>query len=497
MGHQPTNGNESRFAADGAASAMVAAASAAAKMTTRHAREHLVSRHVARTGRRARGRPTNVGRLARTVAATACILPPVLWQPVPWRAPVASSRLVGVGFREEDRGSQSADNRIRRRCVCAGCPRRTAAAQVAAPTPTPAPVVTAGGGRARRLQPGDGRPARLRAALRRGGGGAARLAAARAREDALAAPTRSCSWAPRARRTTSPPRRACGARRRSTCACRSARRPGRSRSSIATARVSVPSVGAGGARGHAAPAAAPSVELAVRAPRAYYDAAAAGRADLRRARRGAGDVGVDVVRVLDGVVIAHWDVAAGGAGDRAARDVGRHAPAACVQPDGELRLPGHAVGSPASRAAARRPAAFDFAQRPLPDPRPVQVRHRRRRRSAAAAATRARTSFAACGTPLVAAHGGMVKYAGYHGARRQLPRDRQRGRRTPTTPTCTCATSRWSRPAIACAPGSRSASSARPAPPARCHLHFEIWTAPGWYSGGAPIDPLPTLRSWR
>ena len=29
-----------------------------------------------------------------------------------------------------------------------------------------------------------------------------------------------------------------------------------------------------------------------------------------------------------------------------------------------------------------------------------------------------------------------------------------------------------------------------------CHLHFEIWTAPGWYRGGEPIDPLPTLRRW-
>jgi murein DD-endopeptidase MepM/ murein hydrolase activator NlpD len=29
-----------------------------------------------------------------------------------------------------------------------------------------------------------------------------------------------------------------------------------------------------------------------------------------------------------------------------------------------------------------------------------------------------------------------------------------------------------------------------------CHLHFEIWTAPGWYSGGSPIDPLPSLRAW-
>jgi murein DD-endopeptidase MepM/ murein hydrolase activator NlpD len=28
-----------------------------------------------------------------------------------------------------------------------------------------------------------------------------------------------------------------------------------------------------------------------------------------------------------------------------------------------------------------------------------------------------------------------------------------------------------------------------------CHLHFEVWTAPGWYRGGHPIDPLPFLRS--
>jgi murein DD-endopeptidase MepM/ murein hydrolase activator NlpD len=27
------------------------------------------------------------------------------------------------------------------------------------------------------------------------------------------------------------------------------------------------------------------------------------------------------------------------------------------------------------------------------------------------------------------------------------------------------------------------------------HLHFEIWVG-GWYTGGAPIDPLPLLQSW-
>jgi len=29
-----------------------------------------------------------------------------------------------------------------------------------------------------------------------------------------------------------------------------------------------------------------------------------------------------------------------------------------------------------------------------------------------------------------------------------------------------------------------------------CHLHFELWTAPGWYTGGEAIDPLPALKRW-
>jgi murein DD-endopeptidase MepM/ murein hydrolase activator NlpD len=28
-----------------------------------------------------------------------------------------------------------------------------------------------------------------------------------------------------------------------------------------------------------------------------------------------------------------------------------------------------------------------------------------------------------------------------------------------------------------------------------CHLHFEEWTAPGWYTGGHAKDPLPFLHS--
>jgi murein DD-endopeptidase MepM/ murein hydrolase activator NlpD len=27
-----------------------------------------------------------------------------------------------------------------------------------------------------------------------------------------------------------------------------------------------------------------------------------------------------------------------------------------------------------------------------------------------------------------------------------------------------------------------------------CHLHIELWTAPGWYKGGRPYDSLPLMQ---
>ena len=30
-----------------------------------------------------------------------------------------------------------------------------------------------------------------------------------------------------------------------------------------------------------------------------------------------------------------------------------------------------------------------------------------------------------------------------------------------------------------------------------CHLHFEMWTRPGWYRGGDVSNPAPYLKGWR
>ena len=79
---------------------------------------------------------------------------------------------------------------------------------------------------------------------------------------------------------------------------------------------------------------------------------------------------------------------------------------------------------------------------------------------------------------------------------RPLPRDRrgrdERGLRVHAP----APRPRPSRPAIACTPASASGRSATRATPSGCHLHFELWHGPGWYDGGKPFDPLPSLKSW-
>ena len=119
----------------------------------------------------------------------------------------------------------------------------------------------------------------------------------------------------------------------------------------------------------AAPANAPSVEIAIRAPRAYYDAATPAAATYVVHGVAPVSVGVDVVRVLDGVVITHWDIPGGGTRGRPARCVGRHC-RRCGPGRRELRVPDHGRRARACERAVR------VLQRSLPDSRPIAVRDR-------------------------------------------------------------------------------------------------------------------------
>ncbi len=103
--------------------------------------------------------------------------------------------------------------------------------------------------------------------------------------------------------------------------------------------------------------------------------------------------------------------------------------------------------------------------------------------------------MADCGTPLVAARGGIVQFSGYQSAAgnyvvidgRGTGYDFMYAHLAEPSPLSTGDTVRTGQPiGIVGTTGSSTA----------CHLHFEIWGPPGWYEGGSPFDPLSYLEKW-
>ena len=97
-------------------------------------------------------------------------------------------------------------------------------------------------------------------------------------------------------------------------------------------------------------------------------------------------------------------------------------------------------------------------------------------------------TFASCGTPLVAAHGGKVKFAGYHSAAGNYVVIDNQGVGTD-----------YSYMHLRDVALVKTGDRVRTGQPigfvgatgraSGCHLHFEIWTAPGWYFGRKPDRP--------
>jgi len=103
--------------------------------------------------------------------------------------------------------------------------------------------------------------------------------------------------------------------------------------------------------------------------------------------------------------------------------------------------------------------------------------------------------FAACGTPLVAARGGVVKFKQYHSrAGHYIVVDGER--------TAVDYGYMHMRSASLVDEGDRVRTGqligyvGQTGHATACHLHFEMWTGPGWYDGGHPFDPLPSLLDW-
>ena len=102
--------------------------------------------------------------------------------------------------------------------------------------------------------------------------------------------------------------------------------------------------------------------------------------------------------------------------------------------------------------------------------------------------------FATCGTPLVAALSGVVTFKKFHDrAGNYVVIRADDGTGQAYMHLAAPATVEKGRRVTAGQPIGEVGDTGRAS---GCHLHFELWTAPGWYEGGSPIDPLPALRRW-
>jgi murein DD-endopeptidase MepM/ murein hydrolase activator NlpD len=158
-----------------------------------------------------------------------------------------------------------------------------------------------------------------------------------------------------------------------------------------------------------------------------------------------------------------------------------------------------------SGSASARSARADDARRDAFDLRPAlfPIRGRHNYGSSGARFGAGRSGhthqgqdvMAACGTRLVAARGGVVKAKKYHGAagnylvidgrntgidygymHLRSPSPFNKGDRVHT--------------------GDQIGVVGQTGDATACHLHFEEWSSPGWYSGGHPFDPLADLKAW-
>lgn len=245
---------------------------------------------------------------------------------------------------------------------------------------------------------------------------------------------------------------------------------------------------------------APSLETATSTGRFFFGAQ---RPVLFAYRLSApGTVDVNLVRASDGVVVQSWTGQPAAAGETRTISWKGLAPDRTLQPDGRyvFRLTARdAAGATVTNAAADDVTrdAFDMHHHIFP----IRGRHDYGGSGARFGAGRSghthqgQDVMASCGTRLVAARGGTVKFSGYHSAagnyivirglkdsfdyvymHMEAPSPFREGDRVFTGQQIGTV-------------GTTGSSSA-------CHLHFEEWTAPGWYDGGKPIDPLEDLRAW-
>lgn len=155
-------------------------------------------------------------------------------------------------------------------------------------------------------------------------------------------------------------------------------------------------------------------------------------------------------------------------------------------------------------ATARSAQAADFARDSFDfydHQFPVRARHNYGGAGARFGAGRAGHShqgqdvFARCGSRMVAAQGGVVRFRGYHRVAGNYLVIRGAGTGYDYAYMHLAEPTPFSRGDLVYT-GQQIGAVGDTGNARGCHLHFELWNAPGWYRGGRPVDPLSTLQAW-
>jgi hypothetical protein len=214
----------------------------------------------------------------------------------------------------------------------------------------------------------------------------------------------------------------------------------------------------------------------------------------------AASVSVELVRAGDGAVVKTWAPAAqpgviqevvwsGGLGSSAATP-GRYS----------FRLMAQAPGGATARSAVPgelQRDAFDLYHHVFP----IRGAHDYGGAGARFGSGRSGHShqghdvFASCGTRMVAARGGRVQYSGYHAAAGYYVVIDGAGTAVDYAYMHLAERSPFST-GDRVYTGQQIGAVGETGNARGCHLHFELWGAPGWYEGGSAFDPLPSLQSW-